>query len=120
MTTVWFFTSGFLIGLVISTLFAKLVLRRLTTRLAYHFELEATAEQLERRREARDSGRTTDVRREAGSAGDQSNLFALRPGKLELNRLQEKRERLAKGVADQGISGKLNESGSEPANTQDQ
>lgn len=120
MTEVWIFAAGFVVGITVSTISGRVVLRRTARRLAYHFDLEATASDLERHREARDSGRATAVRPGTGLAGDQSNLFALRPGKLELNRLQEKRERLAKGVVDQAISGKLNESGSKPANTQDQ
>lgn len=107
------YAIGFAIGIFGAPFFSVWVMWRMSRRLARHQELERIADDLEKRRAARDSGRESEIREDAGPAGSQSNLFAIHPGKLELNRRKEKREMLANDLAPWQNSGTLNESGSE-------
>lgn len=113
MIDIGVFVAGFASGAMIGPFFGWWTFIRLSRRLSRHRELENASDQLEKRREAATSGRHHAVAADAGPAVVQSNLFAVRPGKLELNRRREKREMLLKALAERGISTTLNESGSE-------
>ncbi len=52
---------------------------------------ERITQEFERRRDAIDSGRTDEVRADAGPAAELGGLFEIRPGAMTLGHLQEKK-----------------------------
>lgn len=111
------FTLGFGFGILLSPILGLLVFSRLSQRRTRLVEIESVADDLEKRRAARDSGRAEQLRPDAGPEALESNLFAIRPGKLELNRRQEKRRMLAERLAMRQDSRSMGESGSDSDQT---
>lgn len=120
MDLIAIFSLGFILGLLLSSLAALSISRRLFNRLKNNFHLEEISDDLERRRAARDFGRTERIQQGAGPAGIETNLFPARPGRAVLNRLSEKRAtKLPKGVDTDQDSTTLMESGSNTDQTTD-
>lgn len=111
------YAIGFAIGIFVSPVFAVFIFYRLYLRVIRQAELEKLAADLEKRREATDSGRAEQLRPDAGPSSKESNLFVIHPGKLEVNRRQENRKKMAKGLAPWQNWSTLNESGSDSDQT---
>jgi hypothetical protein len=82
---------GLLSGLLASPFVAWRISRRLVCRMTRHLTMEVVAAELERRREAIDSGRDTDPPVDAGPAGNVVELFSVRPGQLHQSHLRSKK-----------------------------
>ncbi len=106
------FVFGFICGQTLTIVAALCFSRRVISRWKHSLELEVLSDNLEKRRAAHDLGRDEAIRPGAGVPGQEANLFPVRPGKLVLNRLQEKRVKRAKDVDTQQDSAMINESGS--------
>ena len=76
------YAIGFAIGIFVSPVFAVFIFYRLYLRVIRQAELEKLAADLEKRREATDSGRAEQLRPDAGPSSKESNLFVIHPGKL--------------------------------------
>lgn len=115
MDIAWY-AGGLATGLVI----AWRIHRRLLNRISKHSSLETLTNDLEKRREAYDSDRDTEIPPGAGEPGDQSNLFAVHPGAMHLAHLAEKRsENRAKSLDLGQDSTTLDLSGSQTTSAQD-
>ncbi|AVD99690.1 membrane protein [Mycobacterium phage Cuke] len=82
---------GFSVGLITSSILLIGVQRRLTARVLRHAKMEATADDLEKRRLATDFGIDELPRLGTGPIADESNLFEVRPGRMHLAHLATKR-----------------------------
>ena len=107
------YAIGFVAGIFVSPFISVYIFGRLMQRFARQAQMERTANDLEKRRAATDSGRDSQLPADMGPEARETNLFVIHPGKLETNRRQENRRKLAERLASGQHSGSMNESGSD-------